>query len=218
LEADGRMLGIHVSFLDVTSSRSLQEELQQTAHELEGAYEELQSTSEELETTNEELQSTVEELETTNEELQSTNEELQSMNEELRTRTSDLARVNVHFESILASMRSAVVVIDLEFHIQVWSSRAQDLWGLRADEVQGKHFLNLDIGLPVEKLSGAVRACMAGDDQFNEVTLIATNRRGRPIAITVMLSRLTQDGQAAGAILLMDERELSRPETAPDPA
>ena len=110
----------------VTALKRLQEELQRSNLELESAYEELQSSNEELETTNEELQSTVEELETTNEELQSTNEELETMNEELqstneelqtmndelRTRSTELNSANSFLESVFASLRYAVVVID----------------------------------------------------------------------------------------------------------
>ncbi len=75
LQDNGTLLGVSVSFSDVTRYRQLSEELQAANHEMETAYAELQSANEELETTNEELQSTVEELETTNEELQSINEE-----------------------------------------------------------------------------------------------------------------------------------------------
>ncbi|HKU44436.1 MAG TPA: CheR family methyltransferase [Polyangiales bacterium] len=210
VDADGSLFGSQISLLDVTAARRMQDELQQTTQELEAAYEELQSTSEELETTNEELQSTVEELESTNEELQSTNEELQGMNEELRIRTSELGRLNSYFESILASLRSAVIVLDLELHVQVWSNRAQDLWGLRADEVRGKHFLNFDIGLPVEQLSPAIRACMNGEREFYELQLPATNRRGKPIHCSVKLSRLTQENGIHGVILLMDETDLAK--------
>ncbi len=46
------LLGISITFTDVTQFRQLQDELQTTNHELETAYEELQSTVEELETTN----------------------------------------------------------------------------------------------------------------------------------------------------------------------
>jgi two-component system CheB/CheR fusion protein len=217
----GAARGVHISFLDVTGTRRMQQELQQATQDLESAYEELQAASEELETTNEELQSTVEELETTNEELQSTNEELETTNEEmqstneelqstnetLRSRTSDLGRVNLHFESILASLRSAVVVLDLDLHVQVWSNRASDLWGLRAEEVQGKHFFGLDIGLPVETLRGQIKACIAGEHEYQEAVVPATNRRGRSIQCSIKTSRLTQNGQPHGVILLMDETE-----------
>jgi two-component system CheB/CheR fusion protein len=216
--------GVQVSFIDVTAAHRLQDELEQRTQELEAAYEELQSTSEELETTNEELQSTVEELETTNEELQSTNEELettneelqstneelQSMNAELRQRTGDLGRVNSYFESILASLRSAVVVLDMDLQVQVWSDRAQDLWGLRADEVQHKHFLGLDIGLPVEQLLQPIRTALTSGCEYETIVLSAMNRRGRLIQCHCMVSRLTQDDDVRGVVLLMEEREVQR--------
>ena len=126
-----------------------------TIDELETTNEELQSANEELQTTNEELQSTNEELETMNEELQSTNEELssinmelQAINDELRLRTEELNEVNAFMESILASMRGGVVVVDRELKVQVWNARAEDLWGLRPDEAEHRHLLSLDIGLP----------------------------------------------------------------------
>ena len=45
-----------------------------------------------------------------------------------------------------------------------WSRAAADLWGLRADEVQGEHVLNLDIGIPVDRLRDSLRAVLAGDE------------------------------------------------------
>ena len=93
-EDGAELVGIRISFHDITELRSLQTELQHSKQELETAYEELQSTNEELETTNEELQSTVEELETTNEELQSANEELETMNEELQSTNEELQAMN----------------------------------------------------------------------------------------------------------------------------
>src|ERR671937_452475 len=83
IDASGGPLGVSVSFLDVTRSKTLQEALEHTNEELETTNEELQSTNEELETTNEELETMNEELQSTNEELETTNEELQSTNEEL---------------------------------------------------------------------------------------------------------------------------------------
>ena len=225
---EGVTQGVQVSFLDVTPSRKMQEELQQTTHELEGAYEELQSTSEELETTNEELQSTVEELETTNEalqstneelettneELQSTNEELQSMNEELRLRSGELTQVNRELQSILASLRSAVIVLDHDLEVKVWSDRAQELWGLRADEVRGKHFASLDIGPPSDQLMSRIRARLDGSTansmpEHERVILAATNRRGRSFQCEVLVCLLSQEDASRGIILVMDERNVN---------
>ena len=218
------VIGVGITFTEVTRFKQLQEELQQSSQELETAYEELQSTNEELETTNEELQSTVEELETTNEELQSTNEELETMNEELqstneelqtineelRLRSDELNQVNAFLQSILGSLRSAVIVLDRGLHIQVWSHRAEDLWGLRADEVEQQNFLTLDIGLPVEHLRAAIRACLAGDAPFVDEAVPATNRRGRHIVCNVHCTPLLGgEGGVRGLILLMDEADAS---------
>jgi len=222
-------LGVSVSFVDLTPFRRLQAELQETNQELETAFEELQSTNEELETTNEELQSTIEELETTNEELQSTNEELETMNEELQStneeletindelqrRTTELNHVNAYMTSILTSLSAGVVVLDRGLDIRVWSRKAEELWGLRADEVADRAFQNLDIGLPVERLKPAIRACLEGSSDFEETVLDAVNRRGRPIRCRVAVTPfLGANGEIGGAVLVMEEwRGASGPST-----
>jgi two-component system, chemotaxis family, CheB/CheR fusion protein len=213
----GEVLGVGVSFTDVTRYRRLQEalqdskrevdttneELQSTIEELETTNEELQSTNEELETTNEELQSTNEELETMNEELQSTNEELEAINDELHQRTDELNEVNAFLETVLASLSEGVVVIDGELRVQAWNDAAQELWGLRREEVTGQHFLNLDIGLPVDQLRSSMRATLAGD-QPEELTVEAVNRRGRTIRCRLRFAPLMLDGAGVrGAIVMM---------------
>ena len=181
------------------------EELQSTNEELETTNEELQSTIEELETTNEELQSTNEELETMNEELQSTNEELHAINDELRLRSLDLNRVNTFMTSILSNLKSGVAVLDNDMVVQIWSDKAEDMWGIRSDEAVGSHLLTLDIGLPLEQIKSEVRAVTSAEADFREVTLSATNRRGRQVACQVSLSRLIGDSESPeGVLMLMD--------------
>jgi two-component system, chemotaxis family, CheB/CheR fusion protein len=218
--ATGETHGVQIGFTDVSRYRRLQEELERSKGELETAYEELQSSNEELETTNEELQSTNEELETTNEELQSTNEELETMNEELqstneelettntelRLRSDELNTASAFFSSILAGLEVGVVVVDPKFQVLAWNHRAEDMWGLRADEVKGRHLMNLDIGLPVEQLRQPVRAVLAGEMARAELTLECLNRRGRPIRCPVRCTPLNGgDGETLGAILVMEE-------------
>jgi two-component system, chemotaxis family, CheB/CheR fusion protein len=214
-----RPMGASVSFMDVTRMARLQdelrhaheevqttnEELQSSNEELETTNEELQSSNEELETTNEELQSTNEELETMNEELQSTNEELQTVNEELRARSDDLNQANAFLESVLASLRAGAVVVNYNLDVLMWNSRAEDLWGLRRDEVQGKGLLNLDIGLPVAELRTMIRPCLSGESEFQEVTLDAVNRRGKRIKCRVTCSPLIAGKKREGVILTMEE-------------
>jgi two-component system CheB/CheR fusion protein len=88
----------------------------------------------------------------------------------------------------------------------VWSDKSEDLWGLRADEVIGATFLNLDIGLPVEQLSRPLRVCLAGETNLTDLTLDATNRRGKAIQCRVATTPLkTSRGEIRGVIMLMEE-------------
>ncbi|MEU2351202.1 CheR family methyltransferase [Modestobacter sp. NPDC049651] len=221
---DGALLGTTIIFEDVTRYQSLQGELEFANRQLETAYEELQSTNEELETTNEELQSTVEELETTNEELQSTNEELETMNEELQSINDELhstneeqrgsserlSALNTFMTSVLGSLQNGVVVVDRELRVQVWNSAAEELWGLRNDEVRGQYLLNLDIGLPVSQLHPLLRRQVSGDGPpFEALDLEAVNRRGRPVNVRVTVSAFSgpdADGteDVGGAVVVMD--------------
>src|SRR5437867_10223567 len=213
-------LGIGISFLDVTRHARLAEELQRSREEiqttteelqssneeLETTNEELQSSNEELETTNEELQSTNEELETMNEELQSTNEELQTVNEELRERTEEANHLNAFLESVLTGLRSAAIVVNQDLNVLMWNQRAADLWGLRADEVQGRSLLNLDIGLPVTELRAAIRPCLVGEIDHKEVALDAVARRGKKIRCQITCTPLNSAAKKReGVILLIDE-------------
>ncbi|MFB4276595.1 CheR family methyltransferase [Nonomuraea sp. MTCD27] len=221
--ASGTLVGVGIHFCDVTRYRTLRTELELANGQLEQAYEQLQSLNEELETTNEELQSTNEELETTNEELQSTNEELETMNEELQSandelqhindaltaRTIQLDEVNTFVSSVVRSLGDAVVVLDEELRVAVWSSGAEELWGVRADEAMGQALGGLDIGLPLDPLVPRLRAALTdGSDPLQAVdglVLDAVNRRGRPAPLTVHLSHLrTEDGAVHGLIMVMN--------------
>ncbi len=223
VDPSGALIGASVTFVDATVNRRLQQELQASHRELEVAYEELQSTNEELETTNEELQSTNEELETTNEELQSTNEELETTNEELQSTNEEIEtvndelhlrgeerdKVNVFLRAILGSLSNGVIVVDQDLLIQVWNARAEDLWGLRPDEVRNKNLLNLDIGLPLDEMRPAIRTCLAGKPAAQELTLPATNRRGRAIRCRVTCTPIIHDDGLVGGVILGMEDEIA---------
>jgi two-component system CheB/CheR fusion protein len=142
-----------------------------------------------------------------NEELQSTNEELETINDELNQRTDDLNQTNFFLESILGSLDAGVVVLDQELRISAWNDGAYELWGLRGDEVQGTHFMNLDIGLPVEKLRTALRKLLAGGEVDQPITLDATNRRGRTIQCRVRLSPLVDGVEAPRGLIVFMETE-----------
>jgi two-component system, chemotaxis family, CheB/CheR fusion protein len=98
------------------------------------------------------------------------------------------------------------VVLDRDLRISVWNDQSAELWGLRTDEAPGQHFLNIDIGLPVEDLRHRLRAVLAGDSERETVDLDATNRRGREFRCRVSLTPLVNRArQIRGVILLMEE-------------
>jgi two-component system CheB/CheR fusion protein len=215
----GGASGASITFDDVTRFRQLESELEQSTQELQTAYEELQSTNEELETMNEELQSTNEELQSTNEELQSTNEELETMNEELQStndefhvvnemlnaRGAELDQVNAYLQSVLTGINAGVIVVDEELVVRIWNHWAEDLWGLRPAEVEGKHLMNLDFGLPVPDLVTLVRSSMDDQSPSPRTSFSARNRRGRDFTCLVTCSPMSSDGQAGGVIILMED-------------
>jgi two-component system, chemotaxis family, CheB/CheR fusion protein len=219
IDDDGSVVGTSISFVDVTTLTQLRSELERSKQDVETAYEELQSSNEELETTNEELQSTVEELETTNEELQSSNEELETMNEELestnselqtintdlRTRTDDVNRLNTFLRAITGRIEVGAAVLDDQLNVQVWTEKAVDMWGLRSDEVVGKPFLELDIGLPTKGLRTMIRAVLRAKPQHDEAVVDAMTRRGRSIQCRVSVYTLADGTQPNGVVVVMEE-------------
>jgi two-component system CheB/CheR fusion protein len=212
VDEDGSTVGSAINFIDVSHTmelaselKRLGHELQSTREELETTNEELQSTVEELETTNEELQSTNEELETLNEELESTNSELQSINNDLQLRAREVQRLNTLLLAITGNIEVGAAVLDKTMHVQVWNERAVDLWGMRSDEVIGKSFFDLDIGLPAEQLRALIRAGAGGTPIHDELVVTATTRKGRQIRCRVIAHTLGNGDQSTGVVLVMEQ-------------
>jgi two-component system CheB/CheR fusion protein len=219
---NGELVGCGVSFTDVSRHRRLQaalddaeraaeaahEELKATVEELETTNQVLRATNEDLQATNQELHATNEELHTTNVELGATNEKLATMNDELHQRRLDLNAANLYLEAILTSLRAAVVVVDDELRVQAWNAGAHELWGLSEDEVVGRPFLKLEIGLPVQKLRAPIRTVLRdGAENDQPLLLDATSRTGGPIRCAIDLARLGSEGGVSGVILIMEAEE-----------
>ena len=205
------LLGAEIGFFDVTPYRRLQLELDALKGELETAFAPPPSARDGIEPSGE-LQSKVTELEivnaelsSTSERLQSTNEELKTMSDALRVRGDEMARESAFLRSILGSIRAGVVVVDRELVVQLWSRRAEGLWGLRSDEAVGKHLLKLGLGLPAEGLKGAIRSCVAGESEYVEIVVPLTNHRGRTIRRRVTCTPIGRPDGQAGAILLIEK-------------
>lgn len=128
------------------------------------------------------------------------------MNDELRERTDETLHANAFLGSVLSSIHQAVVVVDSAFRIVAWSRRATDLLGLRPDEVEGEHLLNLDVGLPVGRLRDPIRHVLAGT-VGEQLVLEGHDRRGKPTRFTISFAPLrtrADDEESDGAILLIN--------------
>lgn len=143
-----------------------------------------------------------------NEELESVSiEELQALDDRLRDRSLELDELNALLEAILASVAVGVVVVDPASTIVVWNRRSEALWGLPRAEAVGRNFLGLDIGLPVERLRGALADAIGGNPGQAPIVLEAVDRRGRQLECAVSCSPLVGgDGEVRGAVMLMEER------------
>lgn len=146
-----------------------------------------------------------------NEELSSTNEELQAINDELRDRTAEVNQVNAYIESVLATLEASVIVVDRNLQVRVWNGLSFEMWGLRAEEVEGQSVLGLDLGFPVEVLGPPVRACLQDEDPGEPLTVEAISRRGHRMQCSVRVAPLHGSERAVeGAIILISEESADR--------
>ena len=129
------------------------EYLQVVIEQQEAANEELQSANEEAQSANEEMQSVNEELETSKEEIQSSNEELATVNDELNSRNLELSRLNSslqlardYAESIVASMRSPLVVLDAALRVKTASAAFYQTFHVDPAATEGRLIYELGNG------------------------------------------------------------------------
>ncbi|GEP41638.1 hypothetical protein BGE01nite_09290 [Brevifollis gellanilyticus] len=126
--------------------QSVIEQQEAANEELQSANEEAQSTNEEAQSTNEEMQSINEELETTKEEIQSSNEELSTINEELTARTQEMQVARDYAESIVASVRVPLLVLNGELRVKSASRAFYELFQVTPELTIGRCLYDLGNG------------------------------------------------------------------------
>ena len=142
-----------------------------------------------------------------NEELQATNEELETTNDELQMRTEENRRNNDFLQAVLSTLRVGVAVLNPRLEVTAWNDMAEELWGVRAAEVQGQSIFNLDIGLPLDRLRAGLKGTLAGDAAEESMTIVeAVNRRGKRIRCRVGYRPLSPPPDPKGVILVMEEQ------------
>jgi two-component system, chemotaxis family, CheB/CheR fusion protein len=110
-------------------------------------------------------------------------------------------------EQIMANVQLGVAVLDKDLRVQLWNKRAVDLWGVQANETVGQPLLGLDIGLPLAELATPLKKCLNGGDGFQELTVQATNRRGKSFTCRVQCTAMGGLDGAQSVILLMEAVE-----------
>jgi two-component system CheB/CheR fusion protein len=130
---------------------STKQTLQTVIEQQEATNEELRSSMEELQSGNEELMSTNEELETAKEELQSTNEELTTLNDELKNRNQTVSNLNDDLINLMDNVDTAVVIVDNDFKIKRFTTSAQELLRLTAQDIDHP-ITEIRLGIPTEDL------------------------------------------------------------------
>lgn len=134
------------------------------------------------------------------------NEELHFGNDELRQHTESVISRNDLLSAVLTGLRAGVAVVDEQYRVLSWNAAAEDLWGVQEDEVLGQPLAELDIGLPVDRLTPLLRPHIDADGSHGDLVLPAVNRRGRSIEVRVTVSPLRSD-LVRGSIVLMDPRQ-----------
>ena len=133
---------VHVQRLE-NELAQLREDMRSITEDQEAANEELQSANEELLSGSEELQSLNEELETSKEEIQSTNEELTTLNHELFDRNEQLNLSRTYAESIVATIREPLIILDKNMQVKTANRSYYDKFKTTEDETEGKLFYEI---------------------------------------------------------------------------
>ena len=133
--------------------------------------------------------------------------ELQSINDELRRRTDELNLVAIFLESVVTSLRGAVVVIDTRGTVRIWNPQAERLWGIRRREAMGTSLASLDLRTDRDALTPCIDAALRGELDVQERLLPVRRQDGAeaPCAVTAT-PLLGPGGTVHGVTLLFMER------------
>jgi two-component system CheB/CheR fusion protein len=150
----------------------LREDIRGITQDQEASNEELQSANEELLSGSEELQSLNEELETSKEEIQSTNEELTTLNQELVDRNEQLNLSRLYAESIVATIREPLLILDRNMHIKTANRAFYKKFGTSEEKTEGKSFYGLGGGQwDIPALRSILGTILTGEGKITDFEL-----------------------------------------------
>ena len=150
----------------------LREDMRSITEDQEAVNEELQSANEELLSGSEELQSLNEELETSKEEIQSTNEELTTLNQELFDRNSQLNEARLYSESIVATIREPLIILDKDMKVKTANRAYYMKFRTSEEETEEKYFYHLRNGQwDIPSLRSALENSLAVEGRVADVEI-----------------------------------------------
>jgi PAS domain S-box-containing protein len=182
--------------------------LQTVIETQEATNEELRAAMEEVQSSNEELQSTNEELETAKEELQSSNEELTTLNDELKNRNQALARLNDNLANLTRNVDTAVVMVDSNLKIRLFTPSAQKILNLVSSDT-GMPISNLHLAISVPDLEKTISEVIA---TLGVVNMEVSDEKGCSYEMRVR-PYVTEENRIDGAVLsFIDVNKLKKHE------
>jgi PAS domain-containing protein len=151
--------------------------------------------------------SATDELQMHNDALSRDNTELRSIADELRVRTDELNVVAVFLQSVLTSLRGAVVVVDPRMFVRVWNTEAERLWGVQRAVAMSSRLTELDLGFDIDQLLAHINAGFAGEVR-DDVELAIRGQGGERRRYTVTVTPLLgPTASVHGVTLLFIERK-----------
>ena len=189
------------------------EYLQSVIEQQESVNDELQSANEEAQSANEEMQSVNEELETSKEEIQSSNEELATVNDELNTRNQELSVLNRslalardYAESIVASVRSPLVILDAKLRVKTASASFYQTFGVTPEKTEKRLIYDLGNGQwNIPALQTLLEDLLPEDGHIDDFEVRHTFPRIGPRIMLLNARRLGSDAESELLIVLAIE-------------
>lgn len=185
---------------------SLREDMRNFMEDQEAVIEELQSANEELLSGSEELQSLNEELETSREEIQSTNEELTTLNQELFDRNEQLNLSRLYAESIIATIREPLLVLDHDFQVKTANRAFYEKFGTSEDETEGRSLYSLGRGeWDAPALRAALGSVLSREARIRDIEINYSIKDGVERILLLNAARIFRKDNSEQLILLAME-------------
>ncbi|HEV2481702.1 MAG TPA: chemotaxis protein CheB [Puia sp.] len=185
---------------------TLREDMRSFAEDQETVIEELQSANEELLSGSEELQSLNEELETSKEEIQSTNEELTTLNQELFDRNEQLNLSRLYAESIVATVREPLVVLDHNMRVKTANRAFYEKFGVSEEETEGRSLYSLGRGeWDIPALRAALGSVLSREGWIKDIEIDYSLKAGGERVFLLNAARIFRKENAEQLILLAME-------------